>query len=190
MPIGTIIAAVAAYVMIAVLLLSLNLVSRWRWWIKGTAIVITGAFFVASYFAISAVRGWPSNDRLPERFSLVATRIVEPDQFTGDAGAIYLWVEELDDNNIPNGHPRSYQIAYTAPLADAADGAQDLLDDGQEVQGTLEQTQQADDTEAAQNAELDGTPGGTGEGDNYDTTLFNLTFNDMPAVTLPGKGPL
>ncbi len=189
MPIGTIIAAVAAYVMIAVLLLSLNLVSRWRWWIKGAAIVITGAFFVASYFAISAVRGWPSNDWLPERFSLVATRVVEPDQFTGDAGAIYLWVEKLDENNVPDGHPRSYQLAYTAPLADAADGAQNLLDDGQEVQGTIDQTQR-DDTEDAQNANLNGNPGGTGQATNFDPTEFNLTFNDMPAVTLPNKGPL
>lgn len=189
MPFGTIVAAVAAYVMIAVLLLSMNLVSRWRWWIKGAAIVVTGAFFVASYFAINAVRGWPSNDQLPDRFSLVATRIVEPDQFTGDAGAIYLWVEQLDENNIPDGHPRSYQLVYTPPLADAADGAQALLDDGQQVQGTIEQAQ-PDEAEAAQQADLDGTPGGTGEGNNYDTTLFNLTFNDMPAVTLPGKGPL
>ena len=36
---------VASYVLIAVLLLSLNLASRWHWGIKAAAIVITTGFF-------------------------------------------------------------------------------------------------------------------------------------------------
>jgi hypothetical protein len=190
MPIGTIIAAVAAYIIIAVLLLSMNLFSRWRWWVKATAIVVTGAFFVASYFAIAAVRGWPSNAQLPERFSLVATRVVEPDNFTGAAGAIYMWVEELNENNVPNGRPRSYQLPYTDQLAEAADGAQALLDGGEDVQGTLDTTDQGDQRDAPQNAEAGDQNDTAGGGGNFEPIGVNLTFNDMPAVTLPNKGPL
>ena len=32
---------IAAYVIVAVLLLSLNIAPRWAWWIKATAIIIT-----------------------------------------------------------------------------------------------------------------------------------------------------
>src|SRR5688572_24575527 len=97
MPVGIVLATVVVYVLIAVLLLSLNLTSRWRWWVKGGAIVLTTIFFSASYLAISSLLGWPTRDIMPARLSLVATRIVEPDAFTGSEGSIFLWAEALDD---------------------------------------------------------------------------------------------
>src|SRR6266480_3037581 len=109
MPSGTtILAIVVAYVAIAVLLLSLSLFSLWRWWVKASAIVISGFFFAGSYFAVSALLGFPTGAKVPERFSLVATRTVEPNKANGDSGAIYLWVEKLNDKNVPSGLPISY----------------------------------------------------------------------------------
>ncbi len=42
----------------------------------------------------------------------------------GDPGAIYLWVEELDDGNRPSGVPRAFRIPYSDRLADKTDKAQ------------------------------------------------------------------
>ena len=54
--------------------------------------------------------GWASQDRLPTAFKLLQTRIVEPHSLEGDPGSVYLWVEQLDDDNRPSGIPRSWAI--------------------------------------------------------------------------------
>lgn len=184
MPLGTVLTTVAAYIAIAILLLSLNLTSRWRWWIKGAAIVITGAFFVVSYVAIVRMFGWPTEERLPDRFSLISTHVQEPDHLLGTDGAVYLWVRAIDENNVPLGPPRNYQIVYTEPLAEAADDAQERLDAGETVEGRLDELPPE---EAGQDGE--GTPVDRTGNTGYEVD-FTLQFNDMPIVNLPEKGVL
>ncbi|MDO8360862.1 MAG: hypothetical protein Q7T08_12615 [Devosia sp.] len=48
---------IAAYVLLAILLLSLNIASLWRWWIKGTAIVLTTLVFVVAHVSITGMIG-------------------------------------------------------------------------------------------------------------------------------------
>jgi hypothetical protein len=188
-PLGPILATVAAYVVIALLLLSLNLTSRWKWWIKGGAILVTGVFFVLTYFSIAGLLGWPSEARPPDRFAVIATRVVEPNAFTGDPGAIYLWLEEIDDNNVIIGEPRNYALPYTEPLADAANGAQDLLDAGEEVAGEAREPEETEEATPAEGAPEVGAPG-QGAGGGYVPIDFVLIFSDLPAVALPTKGAL
>jgi hypothetical protein len=66
---------VASYVLIVVLLLSLNLASRWHWGIKAAAIVITTGFFGVSYLSMIGLIGWPAEARMPEHFQLHSGRI-------------------------------------------------------------------------------------------------------------------
>ena len=47
---GIVLAISAAYVVIGVLLLNMGLSSRFRWWIKAMAIVVTCGFFVEVFF--------------------------------------------------------------------------------------------------------------------------------------------
>jgi len=185
MPLGSVLATVSAYVAIAILLLSLNVASRWRWWIKGAAIVVTGGFFAVSYFAIVSMLGWPTADRMPGRFTLLATEVVEPDRFIGTDGAIYLWLRELDENNVPVGPPRGYEIVYTEPLADAADAAQEMLDAGEAVEGEFGEAEETPEGEAAPGEGAANQTRGAG----YELD-FTLQFNDMPIVALPEKGVL
>ncbi len=121
MPLGTVLLTVGAYVAIALLLLSLTSPPRWRWWIKGGAIVITGTVLHPLLCRHHAnMFGWPTEKRLPAHFSLLATHVVEPDNFLGTDGQIYLWLRDLDENNVPFGPPRNFQIVYTPPLAEAS----------------------------------------------------------------------
>ncbi len=189
MPIGTIIAIVIAYVAIAVLLLSLNLVSRWKWWVKAGAIVVCGFFFVGSYFAITSLLGWPTEASVPERFSLVATRVVEPDKLTGAPGAIYLWLEIVDENNIPSGLPLSYRLAYSDELGVAVHTAQEVLDAGEDVEGTIREDEGQQEHAGGELAGVDAPQAGSRSIDETETQL-NLMFNDMPPVRLPSKGVL
>ena len=182
MPTGTILAVVVAYVAIAVLLLSLSLFSLWRWWIKAAAIVISGFFFAGSYFAVSALLGFPTGAKVPERFSLVATRTVEPNKANGDSGAIYLWVEKLNDKNVPSGLPISYQLGYTNALADTINAAQKRLNAGEFVEGSLRKIEpQRTGTSQIQ----------SGSRSTFDVPpQWDLLFNGMPPVELPAKGIL
>jgi hypothetical protein len=184
MPSTTILWVTLIYVAIAVLLLSMNLTSRWRWWIKATAIIVTGGFFVGSYFAIISLLGWPSQDDPPPRFALLATRVVEPDRITGTPGMIYLWLEALDENNIPSGKPRSYSLAYTQDFAGAVSQARDLLANGEKVEGSLIPHQKKQEEDSP-------TPPSETEGQQFGTpfqiTEHDMVFNNMPPVKLPDK---
>jgi len=188
MPGTTILWIVLVYVAIAVLLLSMNLTSRWRWWIKAAAIVVTGGFFVGSYFAIISLLGWPAAENPPARFALLATRVVEPDRITGSSGMIYLWLEELDENNIPSGKPRSYSLTYTQDFANAVGQARDLLANGEKVEGSLtpHREQRDDSNPATPPSEAEGPQFGT----PFEITEQDLVFNNMPPVKLPEKSLL
>lgn len=185
-------ATIVAYVVIAVLLLSLNIASSWKWWIKAGAIVVTTAFYAGSYAGIVSLIGWPSQSRLPEHFQFHASRIVEPDKLTGDRGAIYLWVERLDENNVPEGRPRAFELPYSDELADQVGGAQKKRDEGIDVSGTVEYGEAVDEETLARIGKIDET---AESNSRMDTVPFleqsmRMSFQDLPPVALPPKPPL
>ena len=200
---------VAAYVLLAVLLLSLNIASLWRWWVKLAAILVTTAAFIGTYIAITGLVGWPSAEAIPDRFSLLAARIVEPDKASGAPGHLYMWVEEIDEDNLPISQPRNHEVVYTVALANALYAAQQKLADGQQVLGEMlenpEEAEKADpdmlpegEGQAAPESETDlpetGTANqerGPGGGDGYLLDITeSLRLSDMPPPELPDKGPL
>jgi hypothetical protein len=146
-----------AYVVMAVVLLCMGLTSRFAWWIKGVVIVVTSVFFIESFFATKSLLGWPGTGQLPHRFQLLWTRVVEPDPKISDPGAIYLWVEELDENNVPSGTPRSFRLKYTPPMADRSNKAKDEIMAGNPQEGTASDMEDDDSTQM--NAKLDQTNG-------------------------------
>lgn len=175
---NTVVLAISiAYVALAVLLLGMGLTSRFAWWIKGIVIVVTSAFFIEAFFATKSLLGWPGTGNLPHRFQLLWTRVVEPDPKVGDPGAIFFWVEELDDNNVPSGTPRSYKLRYTPPLADQSNKAKDEIMAGNPQEGTADEIE---GTEAAKtDAKLDQTAAAV---DRQDTVLTNIDFDLMRPV--------
>ena len=135
---ATLLAISAAYVVVAVLLLSMALSSRFSWWVKAVAIVVASVFYVEVFFATKGLLGWPGVGTLPPRFQLLWTRVVEPDPKISDPGAIFLWVEAVDENNVPAGIPRAYRLPYTKPLADRSLKARDEIMSGNPQEGSAE----------------------------------------------------
>jgi hypothetical protein len=127
---------VASYVLVAVLLLSLNLASRWHWGMKAAAIVITTGFFGVSYFSTTGLIGWPSEARIPEHFRLHWATVVEPDKLNGLPGSIFLWIEGLDENSMPAGTPRAFRLPYSRELADRIGHAKERIEQGADQLGT------------------------------------------------------
>ena len=99
-----------SYALIGALLLAVLVYARLPWSAKAAAVVVTSAFYIASFVGVRGLLGWASVDRLPASFKLLQARIVEPHSLEGDPGSIYLWVEALDDGNRPSGIPRAFRI--------------------------------------------------------------------------------
>jgi hypothetical protein len=195
---GAISITVLCYALLGVLLLSLNFTSLWRWWVKAAAILLTVAACVGSYFSITGLLGWPADKGMPERFSLISTRIVEPDALRGTPGHIYLWVEQIDENQIVISPPRAFEVPYKVDLSVQVAQAQNELDSGSNIMGQFAATEtgsgsrQAAPQEGADTGDFSqGTDVGSssGEGGQFDdTTAANtLSFSDMPPVNLPSK---
>ena len=112
-----------SYALIGALLLIVLVYARLHWSAKAIAVVVTSAFYIASFVGVRGLLGWATIDRLPVAFKLLQARIVEPHSLEGDPGAIYLWVEALDDGNRPSGVPRAYRLPYRDALAEKTDKA-------------------------------------------------------------------
>ncbi len=195
---------VATYGLLALLLLSLNIFSLWRWWVKAGAMLVTGAVFLAAYLIISGLLGWPSESQLPPRFSLIGTHVEEPDQQNGKPGHIYLWVQEIDEHQLPVAAPRAYAMPYTVSEMKGVTKSQEMLDRGEAVLGESktqvtetgtkpgETGGNADDL-TAERGEVNMTNGGTTT-TNAAGSIFGfpggqtINFSPMPPTDLPKKG--
>ncbi len=120
---------IAAYILVAVLLLSVNLYSRWSWQVKAMMIIITSAFYVVSYFSFPPLLGWPTDQKLPSHFRLLASEVQQPDKLTGEEGSIYLWLKEVEDIT-SSVKPRAYILPYSSLLHEHIITAQSKIDRG------------------------------------------------------------
>jgi hypothetical protein len=179
----------ASYVAIAVLLLSLNLASRWHWGIKVMAIAITTVFFGVSYVSIAGLIGWPSEARMPEHFQLHWATVIEPDKLIGLPGSIFLWVEGLDENNIPAGTPRAFRVPYSRELADRIGRAKERIEQGTDQVGTARELdvpegQPDEDRRLAGAPPRRDEPGSTGDPTAFVQHIPSIDFEDMPPPVL------
>lgn len=164
---------VAAYVVLGILLISLNLYSKWAWPIKVAGILVVAVFYVVTYRSIPPMLGWPTAQSLPERFNLVALYVQEPDKTTGDEGAIYLWVTDLD-KGFTNVRPRSHKVAFSAELH------QKVVEAGSKLRKGLPQLGETKEAELGPN----GTPRDTTE---QGQASASIDFYDLPDPLFPEK---
>ena len=184
----------AAYVVLSLVVLAMGLTSRCAWWVKATAIVVSSGFFVEVFFASKGLLGWPASGALPPKFQLLWTRVVEPDVKAGNRGSIYLWVEEVDGNNVPSGLPRSYRLPYSVKLADRTMKARDEIMAGNPQEGLAEDVAEGDPTSseasAKPNQQADGgitSTGGKVELDGPIDQVPRVEFRPMSNPLLPPK---
>jgi hypothetical protein len=190
----TLLAISAAYVVLSVVVLSMGLSSRYAWWVKASVIVVSSAFFIEVFFASKSLLGWPASGAgLPPKFQLLWTRVVEPDPKMGSRGAIYLWVEEVDTNNVPSGTPRSYRLPYSLKLADRTLKARDEIMAGHPQEGVAEDMVEGSEQQmAAQKASLEPDGGTASAGGKIELEASlepvpRVEFRPMSNPPLPPK---
>ncbi len=164
---------IAAYVLIAILLLSILIYSSWNWWVKTTLIIITSGFYIVTYLSYPLLMGWPTEAELPERFRLVSTAIQEPDKLTGSEGNIYLWVTDMrSDPSIAK--PRSHQLPYSDDLHKKVIEANQKMRKGILQLGQLEDEENAVRVSASDNTRLG-------------LESVKIDFYDLPDPLFPEK---
>ena len=129
----------ASYLVLAILLLSLNLKSAWRWPVKASAIAVTLGFLIAGFAALQGMLGWPTETAPPTTFQLYAALVHEPDRLNASNGAIYLWLSPRAADGEPGGPPRAYALPYSRALHEQVVRAQERLQQGRPVEGTAGQ---------------------------------------------------
>jgi hypothetical protein len=184
-----------SYLAIAVLLLSLNLASRWHWGVKAAAIAVTTLFFGISYASIGGLIGWPSETPVPEHFQLHWATVIEPDKLNGLPGSIYLWLEALDENNLPAGTPRAFRVPYSRDLADRIGRAKSRIEQGMDQAGTARELDVPEgppdeDRRLAGAPPLRNEPGSAGDPTAFIQHMPAIEFEDMPPPMLPPKRAL
>jgi hypothetical protein len=124
-----------AYATLGVLLLIAVTRTTLPWTAKAAAIVATSVLYVFVFFRLQGLLGWSSYEALPPRFELLWARVVESNFVNNEAGAIYLWVETLDDANRPSLVPRAYVLPYSAALAGKIEAAKSEISHGRHQVG-------------------------------------------------------
>jgi hypothetical protein len=97
---------------------------------KIAAILAASVFYVVVFFATQGLLGWSAPVAVPARFQVLWTRVIEPNPARQEPGAIHLWLEELDEANLPSGVPRAYLLPYSAALAQRVSAAQEEIEKG------------------------------------------------------------
>ena len=120
---SVVLALAVSYALLGALLLAILVYARLPWRTKAVAVVVTSAFYIATFVGTRSLLGWATTERPPASFKLLQARIVDPHTVEGDPGSIYLWVETLDEGNRPSGVPRAYRLPYRNALAEKTDKA-------------------------------------------------------------------
>jgi hypothetical protein len=164
---------ITAYVLVVVLLLSINLYSNWSWQIKACSIIAATALFIVTYLSFPPILGWPTKQIPPERFRLIAAHVQHPDKASGSSGEIYLWINRIDDLTAI-GQPRAYVFPYSDAMHQAVVSAQAKMNKG------IPQLGEVQDMDGPMKAVLeDPTRGGV--------ESLPIQFYDMPDPLFPEK---
>ena len=119
-----------AYVLLSVLLLVVVAHLAIPRLAKIAAIVASSIFYVVVFFATQGLLGWSAPVAVPARFQVLWTRVIEPNPARKEPGAIHLWLEELDEANLPSGVPRAYLLPYSVEVARRVSAAQEEIQKG------------------------------------------------------------
>jgi hypothetical protein len=187
------------FVLIATLILWFIIGSKGHWGSKAAMILLSLYFCLSVGFSVSDFMGWPTEEKLPEKFRVYWLVIDEPDPKVGDGGSIYVWLQPNSTTEITrdswddylisfydgDSEPRAYRLPYTRELHKKTQQALDTLMGGGSVGGTSEGEGNGEGNGDEGEGEGKKDQGGHGEGSL--SRDGGLMFHDLPPTKLPDK---
>ncbi len=173
-----------AYAVLAALLLSLNLETKYRREVKIAAIIGVSLLYVATYHGAQNLRGWAIAEAPPNPFKLHWAVVEEPDKARGTEGAIFILGQKLSSRGVAVGAPRLYELPFTPELAEQIDEALTKKEDGKDLEARLSyKAATPDDVDEAQKRDgQKSRPDSAGEEDR-----LKLNFRELASPDLPPK---
>ena len=182
------------FIFLVVLLLLTTLKTSINWKYKLLLIASSLAVYIFTYQGMMSFSGWPSENVLPDKFQIHWTYVKEPDKFSKTEGAIYIWIEELDEYNIPFGIPRSYKLPYTPPLEEEILDVQSNLEAGEAQSATVKKLDKDEIDIYNQKTRENTLPSQDKKTQGYQlfesiNGVYQITFGELPETELPDKSP-
>jgi hypothetical protein len=180
---GSVVLLSIAYAAVAGLLLSLNMATRYAFWIKAASVLLVTGLYAGSWTGLYGLMGWATMAPMPEEFRVLWITMDEPDKATKEPGHIYFWVRELDEAGLPIGAPRAHRVAWTEEAAETAQEALEQMEEGELLNGRLGRNVVTDREPPEEGAEYAGDPtvsGASGERPDFE-------FVRVPPPALPPK---
>ena len=174
-----------AYALVAALLLTLNLQTKYRREIKLAAIILVSLLYIGAYHGAQNLLGWAISVAPPNPFKLHWAVVEEPDKARGTDGAIYILGQKLNRRSIAEGQPRLYRLPFSPELAEQVDDALKKKEDGHDLEARLSYKVAKPDN-VDETRKRDGQksrPDSAGEEER-----LKLDFRELNAPQLPPKG--
>ena len=177
--------------------------SKGHWALKAAVIATTLHLCVSVGISLDSFAGWPSSDRLPDKFLIHWMVVKEPSKKTKEPGAIYVWLTSMTDpkSDTPSKwrrffimlspdskrKPRAHVVPYSKGKHEEADGIVQLLKDGRAVVGERGKGEgEGDGDGESVRGNGDNNEDGANGGGSFSIS-DGITFHELPPTRLPKK---
>lgn len=161
-----------AFIIIATLTLWVIIGSKGWWWLKGLIVVVVLFFSISLWHSLNSLQGWPTDEKLPQKFEIKWITVKEPNMHTGEKGEIIVWAmnltKEYNESLIPklhnkeeSGEPRLHRLPYSRNLHEQAMKIQKQIAGGGKFYGEMKENEMQGE---GQNGQGNGRNQGQGKG--------------------------
>lgn len=127
------------FVILTFLFLWYAITAKGKWWIKVILFFTLPSFGLAVWHSLGSYLGWPTAEKLPNKFIMAWAEVREPNPKTHDKGVVYIWLYPYEQENVKSGildykksfgEPRAYKIPYSRKLFEQILQAKILIQKG------------------------------------------------------------
>ena len=174
---------IPTFILLGGLILWFVIGTKGYWPLKMILITMTVCFSLFLSQTMQDVRGWPTDDALPDKFRVHWIVVKEPDKADRDnKGGIYLWVTDLSGDG---SQPRSYRSEYSRKKHEDAQEALGMIMNGKAVGGRRGEGEGGGDNKGDGDQKGEGQDGGDGAGSMSNSP--EIIFHELPPPKPPKK---
>ena len=180
---------IPTFILLGGLILWFVIGTKGYWSLKMILITMTVCFSLFLSQTMEDVRGWPTDDELPNKFRVHWIVVKEPSKADhSEKGGIYLWVTDLAGDG---KQPRAYRTEYSREKHEDAQKALGMIMEGKAVAGSRggdgegEGEGDGDGDGDGDDAKEQGEGNGTGGGSLSNSP--EIIFHELPPSKLPEK---
>jgi hypothetical protein len=186
---------VLTFVILATLSLWFIIDSRALWWVKAVVIAISLYFSICLYMSLDDLKGYPTNNPLPDQFEIHWAVVKQPSKTTDFPGVILVWVTSLKRVDILWGSPwldlietcklpKVYALPYSKNDHRGMNAVLGKIREGQRVIGERGRGKNGEGKGKGPPGEGKGQKGGQGWSFSIDG---DLKFYKLPPPIIPNK---